>query len=135
MEGIDHHCSYLHNCVGRRNYTSFMTFLISGVSEFRNVISASTILSCYPRIYTYLRPLLLQTLGLIYTVVFSALHFSIICSREGISFRTALALNAGSAVSFALGVVLIWPVLFLTGYHLRVSRMFPSTVFRHHVGR
>ncbi len=61
-----------------------------------------------------------QTLAAIYTVVFSALHFSILCSREKISFRQALSRSPASAVSFALGVILVFPVMALLGYHLRV---------------
>lgn len=37
-EQTDHHCSFLNNCIGRRNYSSFIAFLISTV-----VCSASTL--------------------------------------------------------------------------------------------
>jgi len=30
-EQTDHHCSFLNNCIGRRNYNSFIAFLISAV--------------------------------------------------------------------------------------------------------
>lgn len=63
-----------------------------------------------------------QTLAIIYLVVFSALHYSILCSREGISFKQALAMSPESAVSFAIGVVVVWPVMALLGYHLRVGK-------------
>lgn len=32
VEGIDHHCAYLHGCVGRRNYCAFLVFVIAAVS-------------------------------------------------------------------------------------------------------
>ncbi len=64
-----------------------------------------------------------QTLATIYTVVFAALHYAILCSREGISFRQALARSPESAVSFAIGVVVVWPMMALLGYHLRVIEL------------
>lgn len=51
-EQTDHHCSFLNNCIGRRNYTSFMVFLISttlcallvvGVSVAHLVIRATAV--------------------------------------------------------------------------------------------
>ena len=30
-EQTDHHCSFLNNCIGRRNYSSFIAFLVSAV--------------------------------------------------------------------------------------------------------
>jgi palmitoyltransferase ZDHHC9/14/18 len=32
VDGIDHHCSYLHTCVGKRTYFAFLTLLVSAVS-------------------------------------------------------------------------------------------------------
>ena len=58
---------------------------------------------------------------MIYTVVFSAIHYRIITSRRNISFGAALRDSPGSAVSFAIGVVFVWPVMALLAYHLRAS--------------
>ncbi|KAI5454035.1 Eukaryotic peptide chain release factor GTP-binding subunit [Naganishia albida] len=98
VEGIDHHCSYLHNCVGKRNYTSFITFLVTSV------------------------------LALVYTVVFSALHYSILCSRENINFGSALGREPEAAVSFILGLILLAPITALFGYHLRLMLINATTV-------
>jgi hypothetical protein len=65
----------------------------------------------------------LQILALVYTVVFSALHYSILCSRDKINFRTALARVPEAAVSFLLGLILLGPIVALLGYHLRVSQI------------
>jgi palmitoyltransferase ZDHHC9/14/18 len=90
VEGIDHHCAYLHGCVGRRNYFAFLVFVIStAVSD-------------------------------IYVVVFSALHFSMLCAHDGISFKQALEESPGAAVSFGLGILTLAPVLFLLWYHIRL---------------
>ncbi|WWC70020.1 uncharacterized protein I206_103964 [Kwoniella pini CBS 10737] len=90
VDGIDHHCSYLHSCVGKRNYFSFLVTLLSA------------------------------TAGDIYVVIFSAIHFSLLCHHDNISFGTALSESPGAAVSFLLGVILIFPILFLLWYHLRL---------------
>lgn len=63
----------------------------------------------------------IQVLALAYTVVFSALHYSILCSREDITFRTALGRVPEAAVSFILGILLLGPIMALLGYHLRVN--------------
>jgi palmitoyltransferase ZDHHC9/14/18 len=89
-EGIDHHCGYLHACVGRRNYFSFIVFLIS------------------------------TTLGVSYIVVFSAVHFSMLCHHDHITFKDALSKSPGAGVSFALGVCVLPPICFLLYYHIRL---------------
>ncbi|KAL0250548.1 hypothetical protein I308_102726 [Cryptococcus tetragattii IND107] len=90
VDGIDHHCSYLHTCVGKRNYFSFIVLLVT------------------------------SSLSDIYIVIFSAIHFSLLCHHDDISFRRALSDSPGAAVSFLLGVLAIIPVLFLLQYHIRL---------------
>lgn len=90
VEGIDHHCAYLHGCIGRRNYFAFMTFVVS------------------------------TALTDIYIVVFSAIHFSMLCRTDHVSFKTALGQSPGAAVSFALGICTLPPILFLLYYHIRL---------------
>ncbi|OXB39856.1 hypothetical protein J007_00278 [Cryptococcus neoformans] len=90
VDGIDHHCSYLHTCVGKRNYFSFIVLLItSSISD-------------------------------IYIVILSAIHFSLLCHHDNISFKNALSNSPGAAVSFLLGILAIIPVLFLLQYHIRL---------------
>lgn len=64
---------------------------------------------------------LAKSLSDIYIVIFSAIHFSLLCHHDDISFRRALSDSPGAAVSFLLGVLAIIPVLFLLQYHIRVS--------------
>ncbi|WWC89296.1 uncharacterized protein L201_004217 [Kwoniella dendrophila CBS 6074] len=90
VDGIDHHCSYLHSCVGKRNYFSFLVLLVSA------------------------------TIADIYIIVFSAIHFSLLCHHDHISFGKALSESPGAAVSFLLGVFLTFPILFLSWYHCRL---------------
>lgn len=90
VEGIDHHCAYLHGCIGQRNYFSFIVFVISAAAAD------------------------------IYIVVFSAIQFSMICHHEHVSFKRALQTTPGSAVSFILGVLVLPPILFLFWYHVRL---------------
>ncbi|OWT41909.1 hypothetical protein C362_00275 [Cryptococcus neoformans Bt1] len=90
VDGIDHHCLYLHTCVGKRNYFSFIILLItSSISD-------------------------------IYIVILSAIHFSLLCHHDNISFKSALSNSPGAAVSFLLGILAIMPVLFLLQYHIRL---------------
>lgn len=90
VEGIDHHCSYLHGCIGRRNYFAFLVFVV------------------------------VTALAAIYVVVFSAVHFSMLCHHDHISFKQALKESPGAAVSFILGIGVLPPILYLLYYHVRL---------------
>lgn len=51
----------------------------------------------------------------------SALHLYLLTRRNHVSFEGALAQGIGSAIAFALSILVIWPVTALLVYHLRVS--------------
>ncbi|KAI7890178.1 DHHC palmitoyltransferase-domain-containing protein [Mucor mucedo] len=42
VEFEDHHCAWLNNCIGKRNYRSFFTFIVSAASSCIFVIACST---------------------------------------------------------------------------------------------
>lgn len=62
-----------------------------------------------------------QSLTLALVIVTAALHLYILTRREHISFRTTLSRAPGSAVVFSLGIVVIWPLLALMSFHVRVG--------------
>jgi palmitoyltransferase ZDHHC9/14/18 len=64
-----------------------------------------------------------QTIASIYIVVFSAIHFLLICRHENVPFVNALRSSPGAAVSFLLGCIILPGMLFLLAYHVRVSRL------------
>ncbi|GJJ12583.1 hypothetical protein Clacol_006826 [Clathrus columnatus] len=98
VDGCDHHCQWVNNCVGRRNYTSFITFIV------------------------------IANLTLALVIVTSALHLFNITRQDHVSFGRALHTTAGSAVVFALGIVVIWPLLSLLGYHIRLLLLNITTI-------
>lgn len=98
VDGCDHHCQWVNNCVGRRNYAAFFMFLLSAV------------------------------LTMMYIIVTCALHLYFLTTRRHISFRKALEEGAGSAVAFSMSLVVIWPVLALLSYHLRLLVLNVTTI-------
>lgn len=42
LEFEDHHCAWLNNCIGKRNYRSFFTFIVSAATSCIFVIASST---------------------------------------------------------------------------------------------
>jgi len=59
---------------------------------------------------------------MIYIIVTCALHIYFLTVGRNVNLREALKQGAGSAVGFSMSVVVIWPVLALLSYHLRVCR-------------
>ncbi|KAI0929198.1 hypothetical protein AcV5_006528 [Taiwanofungus camphoratus] len=100
VDGCDHHCQWVNNCVGRRNYTSFFTFLLSAV------------------------------LTLILVICTTAIHLWLLTRDWHLSFRQALSTSdgAGSAVAFSMSILLIWPVMALLVYHLRLLLLNVTTI-------
>jgi len=98
VDGCDHHCQWVNNCVGRRNYASFFAFLLSAV------------------------------LTMTYIIVTCALHLYFLAVRRKIDFREALKQGPGSAVAFAISVIVLWPVLALLSYHLRLLILNVTTI-------
>ncbi|KAF8320108.1 hypothetical protein DL93DRAFT_1940535 [Clavulina sp. PMI_390] len=98
VDGCDHHCQWVNNCVGRRNYTHFFTFLIS------------------------------VSLTDIYVIITSALHIYLYSSRNHLSFAHTLSHTIGSAVCFVLSTAMIWPILTLLGYHCRLVLLNITTI-------
>jgi hypothetical protein len=65
-----------------------------------------------------------QTLTLILMIITAALHLWYLTVWQAYTFKEALAHGPGSAVAFALAIVVICPVGALLSYHLRVSAYF-----------
>lgn len=95
VDGIDHHCSFLNICIGRRNYPSFLTFCT------------------------------ITTLTLAYFAAFSAVHIYQLTLNTRVShsqsFGDALQQDPASAVVFIVSVVFFIPISLLLAYHIRVS--------------
>jgi palmitoyltransferase ZDHHC9/14/18 len=71
-----------------------------------------------------------QTLTLILVIVTAALHPVIVSRRKGVSFGKALQESIGSAVVFCLAMAVVWPIIALLSYHMRVSAI-PTVKFFH----
>lgn len=98
VDACDHHCQWVNNCIGRRNYTSFLVLLITGV------------------------------LTLILLIVTSALQLYFLTRWQHLSFGGALQRTPGTAVVFALALIVIWPVAALLSYHLRLLFLNVTTI-------
>lgn len=109
LDWIDHHCTFLNTCIGRRNYFSFFAFLLA------------SILSCF------------------LAIIFSVLHIYYLTRPvtfslpgggfgSGKSFAGSLRATPLSAVLFLLAVGLVVPLLVLFGYHIRLISMNRTTV-------
>ena len=109
VENIDHHCTYLNTCIGRRNYVQFMVFLL-----------ASILSSLYVVAFTALR-LVLLTKPVTY-------RYPRGTSAPGYSFRQALSSSPVSAVLFILCIAAVAPLLVLFVYHVRLILLNRSTV-------
>lgn len=98
VDGIDHHCTFLNTCIGRRNYTPFFAFLI---------FSLLTAILC---------------------IVFSAIRLKLLTTQQGYDFQEALQHSPMSAVLFLLILIVFIPILTLFSYHLRLIMMGRTTV-------
>ena len=105
VENIDHHCTYLNNCIGRRNYVSFLVFLVASIGSALYVVACTAArLALMTRPRTYAR------------------------GSEGKSFRQALAASPVSAVLFVLSIAAVVPLVVLLAYHVRLVLLNRSTV-------
>ncbi|CCF49310.1 hypothetical protein NDA11_007212 [Ustilago hordei] len=112
VENIDHHCTYLNTCIGRRNYVSFMVFLLT------SILSALWVVGC-----TATRMVLLTRPS---TYRYPRAKGDVV--GRGLSFREALANTPVSAVLFLLCIGAILPLIVLFIYHVRLVLLNRSTV-------
>ncbi|MCO5590187.1 hypothetical protein L7F22_044156 [Adiantum nelumboides] len=109
VENIDHHCTFLNTCIGRRNYFTFFAFLIASI-----LCACISIVFCVLHIYYLTRstqtPLPAGGFG------------------EGKSFRQALKATPLSVVLFFLSIAVLIPITTLFSYHIRLICLNRTTV-------
>lgn len=109
VENIDHHCTFLNTCIGRRNYFTFFAFLIASI-----LCACISIVFCVLHIYYLTRspqtPLPAGGFG------------------EGKSFQQALKATPLSAVVFFLSIAVLIPITTLFCYHIRLICLNRTTV-------
>ncbi|RUP49903.1 DHHC palmitoyltransferase-domain-containing protein [Jimgerdemannia flammicorona] len=93
VENEDHHCIWLNNCIGRRNYRPFFTFIFT-----------ATVMCLY-----------VLSLSLAHVVI---LYMQGRSKTPGYGFGTAIGQAPVSFVLVFITFVLVWSVGGLTGYHL-----------------
>ncbi|KAK0530527.1 Eukaryotic peptide chain release factor GTP-binding subunit [Tilletia horrida] len=110
VEDIDHHCTFLNNCIGRRNYASFFAFLVFCVLAGFWILAL-----CVVHLYYLTRPTTyeLPRKG----------HFG-----GGHDFKGALAKAPVTAVLFCVTLVSLAPIGTLLGYHVWLVMMNRTTV-------
>lgn len=97
-EQTDHHCSFLNNCIGRRNYSSFIAFLLATI------------------------------VCLAFAVGVSAAHLARkASSANGSSFWDDWR-NIGSIALIVLSVAVMIPITGLFGYHCRLIWLSKTTI-------
>lgn len=109
VENIDHHCTFLNTCIGRRNYFTFFAFLI-----FSLLACFISIAFCVVQLYLLTRPTTQRLPGGGF--------------GEGKDFGQALKHAPLTAVVFLLSVMVTAPLLTLFGYHVRLVGMNRTTV-------
>ena len=87
IENFDHHCPWVGNCVGKRNYRYFYLFIVT------------TLLTC------------------IYISACNVLSFVLIATTPGMGIIDALKTSPASIVEFAISGFVLWSLLGLGGYH------------------
>ncbi|KAI8097958.1 DHHC palmitoyltransferase-domain-containing protein [Gilbertella persicaria] len=87
VENEDHHCIWLNNCIGKRNYTTFFTFIVS-----------ATLLCCY-------------------AIAFSLSHVFRVFSQDSVSFQQSLLRTPMSFFIALFCILLLVPIGCLTSYH------------------
>lgn len=109
VENIDHHCTFLNTCIGRRNYFTFFAFLI-----FSLLACFLSIAFCILQLYFVTRPTAQKLPGGGF--------------GEGKDFGEALAHAPLTAVVFLLSVIVMGPLFTLFAYHVRLVGMNRTTV-------
>lgn len=109
VENIDHHCTFLNTCIGRRNYFTFFAFLIASILS-----ACISIVFCVLHIYYLTRSPQTQL---------PAGGFG-----EGKSFQQALKATPLSVVLFFLSIAVLIPITTLCSYHIRLICLNRTTV-------